>query len=997
MILKCPITITLSLAQLLSCVISIGLFVGCQEPVPTDPLVLAQEAVENGNYRLAKSHARKIGNDDPRWPEAQLILGGLEAMNRSPIAALPYFESIPQDGSPVALKAIRAIAEIQQKRGAFQPAVQHFREVLQSHPHDRTILKSLAVLLADSGQRFEAENYLLQIAQTGFAEVQDVVLLTEPDRPQLRLLYLQQCAQANRRDPFVLLGLACELIQAKKLDEAREHLKITIEIEPELAEAQALLGEMALDQGLESIAAWNAQLPNSARVQTHPDIYYVRGLWARQMKADRVAARCFWETVRQRPHHRRAMFQLGQTLAPLDMKLSTAFAQRTDQLNEYSHLMEQTLIQRGKNEELMKQIVALLRAMGRDVEAYAWLTLARDQFGPTGWPAPLIEELKPIVEQNPPRFQPDRDVARINDLSSYPEFQSLSLDDLMSDDSVHPRQEKSSTIRFLDQARELGIETSFFQSPDDRTHEVRIFESTGGGIGILDFDLDGLPDLLLTQGEHWPRGQEVPAPSSDHRDSLYRNQGDRFEECAEQAGLGVEDGYGQGCSVGDFNNDGFPDLYIANIGVNQLLLNQGDGTYIDVTHSAGLQGDDWTTSCLIMDLNDDGNPDLFDVNYLQGDKIFSTECSASHCSVRNYDGAPDRVQLSNGDGTFYPVANATPITTPKGLGVVAFYVGQERKPSLFIANDQVPNFFLRPIDDEGHYRDDAMISGLAVNMDGQPTACMGVASGDLNHDNLIDLFVTNFEGEANNLYLQRHEGFFEDAITGTGLRDPGIPYVGWGTQFLDADSDGELDVVVSNGHIAHFGLKNVEYDMPTQFYRNSGGGRFELLSPDSAGQLFARKALGRSLALIDWNRDQRLDFVLSPIASPVVLATNSTDRPGHSVGVRLHARHTSRDAHGAIVEVLSGSTTWQQQLIAGSGYQVSNERQLQFGLGQSDVPVTVTVHWPSGSQTTIKSVPVDTVIELSEGISVATAWNGSSPSSLKVTATSSPGTVPHPL
>jgi hypothetical protein len=495
-----------------------------------------------------------------------------------------------------------------------------------------------------------------------------------------------------------------------------------------------------------------------------------------------------------------------------------------------------------------------------------------------------------------------------------------------------------------------------------------MFESTGGGTAVIDYDLDGWPDLFLTQGVEWPLGADRPAPSNKYRDQLYRNRGHRFENITNSSFPDGEEGYGQGCSAGDFDNDGFPDLYIANIGANQLLRNNGDGTFSDISRSASISGDAWTTSCLIADLNADGNPDLYDVNYLQGEHIFSIECSANRCSVRNYQGAPDQVQLSRGDGTFETVPDATPKANAKGLGIVLFHVDQEPMPSLFIANDQVPNFFLRPSSNNGTYTNEGPIRGLAVNMYGQATASMGVAAGDVNHDGMLDLFVTNFEGEAKNLFLQREHGFFEDSIFGSGIMSAGIPYVGWGTQFLDADNDGELDLVVTNGHIADFHEKGVDYRMPIQFFRSIGPARFAQIPGASAGALFERNLFGRSLAKFDWNRDGRTDFVVSCIDSDAILATGLCPTRNHWLDIRLHARTSARDAIGAIVDVHVGSTVYSQQMIAGDGYHASNQRTLHFGLGLAPSVDRLTVRWPSGANSDFGPVSLDETIDLIEGV-----------------------------
>jgi hypothetical protein len=420
---------------------------------------------------------------------------------------------------------------------------------------------------------------------------------------------------------------------------------------------------------------------------------------------------------------------------------------------------------------------------------------------------------------------------------------------------------------------------------------------------------------------------------------------------------------------------------VANIGRNRLYLNNGDGTFSDVTEGSGITGDDWTASCLVVDLNADGLPDLFDVNYLAGKNVYTAICSGRACSPAAFDGAPDRLHLNRGDGTFEFVANATPESDAKGLGVVAAHLHDRGRPSLFIANDQVPNFLLRNSASNDAFnlrlQNDGFPSGLAYNEDGLPMACMGIAADDVDGDGRIDFFVTNFKDESNTLYLQDANGLFIDATNAAGLRASSWPFVGWGTQFLDADRDGEVDLVVANGHVDDYRDEGGQYHMRPQFFRNTGDTRFVELSGPEIGSYFQRKYLGRGLARLDWNRDGRMDFVVSNIGAQASLVTNQSMGVGHFLNVRLHATATARDAIGSVVEVVTDKRRWSKQLVAGDGYMASNERVLQFGLGAADSLSELRVSWPSGQTTTIRNIPVDVTIELVEGSSRGTLWRGS--------------------
>jgi hypothetical protein len=276
-------------------------------------------------------------------------------------------------------------------------------------------------------------------------------------------------------------------------------------------------------------------------------------------------------------------------------------------------------------------------------------------------------------------------------------------------------------------------------------------------------------------------------------------------------------------------------------------------------------------------------------------------------------------------------------------------------------------------------RDVGYLSGLAVNNEGEANACMGVAAGDANGDGLLDLFVTNYKNEANNMFVQSDGGYFTDVIAGAGMRTSGFSYVKWGTQFLDADNDGRLDLAVTNGHVGDFEEPDVEYKMPSQFFYNAGNGEFRETS-DSAGPFFAEKRFGRSLATLDWNRDGRTDFAVSSIAAPASLLTNTTEEAGNFLALRLHAVTTARDAIGSLVTLVTPSGTIHQQLTAGDGYQATNERVLRFGLGGETQIDEILIEWPGGETQTLTAPSINTLIEVVEARSQATVWNGFVPS-----------------
>lgn len=974
------------------CCLSLLAALGCASKDSDPPkIVAAQAALAQGDLTTVQRLVSEIPQTDSSWGEGQMILGAVAQRAGDAQAALTHYQAIPQDGAAVSLAAALAAAKAERSLGRLHSAIRSYAYVLKHRPHDLQAQGEIASLYAVTGQRRLADQHLSELIKTTTLDLKQRVLLTDFDRIDPKAFqFLRQCEEQSPDDPAVNLGLAMGDIAEGKLKSARRRLEAAVQADPELSAAQGLLGELLLDEGEAELQQWHDQLPSS--IHDDAEIWYVRGMWAQRRGEAEIAARCLWEAARRIPTSHRAMHQLALATAELDPTISQAFSQRALAMYELRQHLSKALNTQGRDEAAMKQVITLLLESGRDWEARSWTVFVQGLYPESAWVGRALDQAS--IDSDAPRIRDSKNVLLRYDLSHYAGFpQPRSQSSTIAEGAADAT--RGSRIQFVDQAAQLGLDFVYHQGQIAGKAGVRMQESTGGGVGVLDYDGDDLPDLFFTQGEDWHHDSDAPSPTAKYQDRLYRNSGTDFRDVTLEAGVPIEGGFGQGCSAGDFNNDGFADLYVANIGVNQLLINNGDGTFADVTKQLNLSASAWTTSCLIADLNDDGNPDLFDVNYLEGELLYRKICDEQSCTPQSFRFAKDQLYLSQGDGTIHPFEISGEERWGAGLGMVAFRLAGSRSETttssvaatgntegaphfadaerlcVFIANDHEPNFLLvnTPAENSDNLAltDFAFARGLAVNKDGKPTACMGVASGDLNGDGQLDLFVTNYKNEANSLYLQGLHGYFSDAIAGSGLMAPGFPYVGWGTQCLDADNDGWLDLIVANGHVGDFRKEGLECYMPTQFFRNTGRGQFDELSPDQLGPYFEQKLLGRSVATLDWNRDGLTDVIHSPIAAQAALLTNRTADAGRCFAVRLHAVSTARDAIGTFVTITTDAGEIRQQLTAGDGYQATNERVLRFGLGRNSVVHKVVIEWPGGVSQIIVAVPANTLLVVVEG------------------------------
>lgn len=484
-------------------------------------------------------------------------------------------------------------------------------------------------------------------------------------------------------------------------------------------------------------------------------------------------------------------------------------------------------------------------------------------------------------------------------------------------------------------------------------------EVMGGGLGWLDFDLDGRLDLFATNGrplvvgpDDEPRAAAVPRQGQ----RLFRQtRVGRFAEVAPLAGTDI-DLYGQGIAAGDHDVDGFEDLFITSYGAEALFRNNGDGTFADVTASAGATDPDWSAGCVWLDLNDDGLLDIYVANYMDVSPTTHKVCrygdKPGYCGPGSHNGVPDVAYLSRGDGTFAASTPELGLSTPaagKSLGVLAADLDGDLAAEVYVANDMEPNFLFTRRSASGPvaYREVAGESGCAVSGDGMNEASMGVVTGDFDADGRPDLFLTHYYHMKNTLYRNLGGLLFADRSLPAGVAAASRERLGFGTTAADFDRDGDLDLFVANGHV--LGPEQPPSEMPPTMLTNDGSGRFADTSA-GAGTYFSAKMLGRGTAVADYDDDGRLDMAVSHLDRPLALLANVTEPAGPFVGIGLISRDRLPPVGGR-VRVEAGGRAWTLPVVAGGSYLSSSDRRLFVGLGTADGPVTVEIFWPSGEVT----------------------------------------------
>jgi hypothetical protein len=496
-------------------------------------------------------------------------------------------------------------------------------------------------------------------------------------------------------------------------------------------------------------------------------------------------------------------------------------------------------------------------------------------------------------------------------------------------------------------------------------------ETLGSGCAFLDYDGDGWQDILLVNGMDWPGHKRARSTLR-----LYRNNRDgTFSDVTKSAGLDVEM-YGMGVAVGDSNNDGFPDVFVTCVGQSRLFRNTGKGTFVDATRASGLEGRlAFSTSAAWVDVDRDGHLDLFVCNYVKWSAEHDVFCSRdgkqkSYCTPEAYRGETCWLFRNNRNGTFTDVTGSSGVfdTSSKSLGVTLLDVDQDGWVDLFVANDTQPNKLYRN-QKNGTFKETGVEAGVALSTDGKARAGMGVDAADLDGSGRATLAITNFDNEMIGLYRPLARGMYEDAAMASGVGGPSRSTLGFGCLFADFDLDGALDLVVANGHIDDTVRNirgNVGYAQPPHLFVNRGDGTFRDAAAE-AGADFARTFVGRGLACGDFDRDGDVDLLMTTNNGPARLFRNDQQAGNRSVRFRLVGTKSNRDAIGASIRIDHAGTSQSRMVKSGSSYLSQSELPVTFGVGRRDIVDRVVINWPSGRTEEFKNVASGKAYQCVEG------------------------------
>ncbi|KAA5541867.1 RNA-binding protein [Roseiconus nitratireducens] len=917
---------------------------------PEDLVTTARLQMSRGQYAQAGQVVQSLLAEDPNHADALEIGGQIAEHFGKSARAIEFYERSIAGADQPSSELLDRLGQQYMNVGRPFEALQSLRKAVDASPEDAQLREKLVGLFCALALQRQSAPHLKWLIQHGHGNIGLLVILSDLRRPQTVNTTCEYALEHSPDDLRPKYSLACLPAYHGKWNEVVDDLASVVDRHPDFTPAQGLLGRALVETGdWDAVERWMEGIPRE--VEDEPQYWMALGSRAEHRNDLSAAARAYWRAVELNENDGEALAHLAATLAELGRSEDSRLAaKRASNITSLREAVDSLLSWRNNSQSAAVDVALALEDLGRKWEATACLQAA---FRMTQNKDPRLDEVYKRVRSTltgrTPWQSEEQLVAANLDLSD------LSRDtELPAEEGHRPGMIAAcgQRIQLVDRAAERNLDhvCRIGKVSGDQAG-LAIYQSGAGGAGVIDYDLDGWPDLYLTEMDGQPRASDSSA------NELYRNLDERFVRQTGLADVG-DQGFAQGVTVGDYNADGFPDLLVANIGTNRLYRNNGDGTFRDVTDQAGLSGKEWTTSSALVDLDDDGHADLFQVSYCGGEAPYHQQCmdpevgQPRSCNPLAFDAEPDRVWRGQGDGTFVDATSQWlgEHQPGRGFGLVVGQLDKQGSLDVYVANDMTANhYWSRDAEsDAWRFSEQAMLRGLAVNERSLSQASMGIAAGDADQDGDVDFLLSHFSGDHNTFYEQVGQGTWADRSRRVGLAAPSQRMLGYGTQWVDLQNDGSPELVVANGDIDDFTHKDRFFRQPVQLFDRGPDGRWNELTGGQLGEYFARQHLARAVVTWDADRDGRTDLLITHLFEPVSLLSNETETECRRSRFFLKATRSHRDAIGAEVSLQIGDRRLEGQLLAGDGFQCSNERCVSFGVGFVDRIDQLTVRWPSG-------------------------------------------------
>lgn len=931
------------------------------EETDTDHLAVARKKTLLRDWDAAAKAVSNALIEDPTNQDALLVAAEIESERGNHEVAAELAGSIDRN-SRLGKKAVNLQVKQQLKLNQISMAADTLLGVLAEVPSEHDWRHQAWSLLNRLGRREEASQQAAKLCLAGAAtpsELLSLIRRTDSFPPMLN----------GQTDPEKLfepgLGMARWHFTQSDFRQAIKALEGQLNSKSSSPAALALFGRLLAEtQAFDQIPTWFAKCDQTS-ISELGDYWTALGTYFSDQRKYEASARALLEAVTRNPTDRVAFQRLAKVFDALGRSEDAAqYRARAIKISD-TELSAETLYFASANPVARQQLMKQVMDLERPFETLAWTLLSLPQHA--------ARQRQLVIEQRNQLLQSERALAMASESSSIgvdrTQFDIESaIKELLSQPTDRVSQSAVATViadpQLENVAEETGLKFQWYCDTENDFESIPIHESVGGGIAVLDFDLDGWPDIYLGQG-----AGEPPTDQSTKSNVLYRNLNATFRDIT-NASATEDFNYAAGIAAGDVNQDGFADLYLGSLGHNRLLINNGDGTFHDATPSMGDVTDQFSTSLAIADINGDHLPDLFEAIYIEMDGAFrlpaiGPDGNPTQPSPLEHYAQSDRWLTNQGNGNFQLNEVGTDVAKPgTSLGVIVSDFDGNGTNEIFVGNDVRPNHFLvHGKDNELRNAADAL--GVANGLSGAANGCMGIASGDFDRNGTLDLHITNFHDESANFYLQSTSGGFTDLAVRYGMDAFSKPMVGFGTKAVDLDRNGWLDLVVSNGHIFDMSKFGEGFRMSPQVLLRSGNG-FELAEMGGS-DYWEQIYLGRSVATLDHDRNGSIDFLIGHLDAPTALLRNQTITAGHSLQFELVGTSSERDAIGTRIVIHIGQDSLTQWVVAGDGYFASDEAMIDFGIPPEASVSRVSVSWPSGIKQEFESPTLDRRYLIVEG------------------------------
>ncbi|OYP38519.1 FG-GAP-like repeat-containing protein [Rhodopirellula sp. MGV] len=925
-------------------------------------------SLSNANQlKAAESQLEQLLLLDPDDAEVIFRLANLKAQQGNLDAGVELLDAIPSSHPQAGLAAIGQSADWCMDLQRYQDAENRYRKVLQLAGDVPVVHRQLAHLYNRQGRRHEAAVHLRTLCRLGNIQERELhslfvlghAIFDDPNAPA-------EMQTGRDAQPFYPIGPAATarmLYTANRHVEALEALEESVHAGFEPPSIVAFYGLLCVEaQSTERFGWWLSHI--GPETKEFAEYWAAIGAYLVSEGRYQEAVRALGEALRRDPTNIGAMRRINQSLEALgETELAERWISRFDVQRDVVSASNQATDSTQLSPEAYETIADGLDQLERPLEAVTWRLFGAFRRNAPKQEVESLNQQRTALLKSPEAFPDPQECVCNIDIDSYPMAYLGTAIVAATETSEERDAEDYQRPRFKNVASEVGLEHTYDVASKPQPYQFALYQSLGGGVAVLDYDLDGAVDLYFAQG-----GADPPDFMSDSSNILYRHQDTGLVDCTQASHLS-ETRYTIGVGSGDWNQDGFPDLVIANIEQKVLLINNGDGTFHSTPFGEDPTQSILTSSIAFGDVTGDALPDLYAVHYVNDhamvDKpLMGDDGNVLTISPASFRPGIDVISINDGNGGFehQPISESDSVAST-GLGVVIADWDNTPGNEVFVGNDIRANQLWKLQGDTHDWVDIAPISGCALDAAGVETASMGIAVADFDGNGQRDIHITNFYLESVSLFMNRG-GTFQDQSVKYRLQRDSSNVLGFGCQAIDYNLDGRPDLAITNGNIEI--APDEPLQQPPQFFVNLGG-QFRLADVDDATGYFAGKYLGRSLARLDFNADGRQDIVVSHIGSPSALLINETETRNHWLNVELTGTASERDAIGAQVEIRVGQEVLTNWIVGGDGYLCHNQSMVPFGLGKNQEPVQVTVTWPSGVRQIFDAIAVDQAVRFIEG------------------------------